>query len=266
MFKRRNKTNLTFQQQLKLRAALNDWFKTPLGRLLLEREQEHINSMIPNLFGYHLLQVGQLADVNLLEQSRIPHCSIMDMDQHLLHKLDHKVCSLGGLAEQWPIQTDCVDVIVLPHVLEYSVNPHQVLREVDRALIAEGHVVILGFNPWSLWGLWRLLLKPWKKLPWRGRFFSITRVTDWLSLLGFELVYCQSYLYRPPVQRVGIMRRLRFIENLSQRFCPYRGGGYMLVAKKKVTTLMPVKPRWRPGGKIRTIDVVETSMKGLNRE
>jgi ubiquinone/menaquinone biosynthesis C-methylase UbiE len=52
-----------------------------------------------------------------------------------------------------PFATQSLDLVVLPHVLEFAAEPHQVLREVERVLIPEGQVIICGFNPSSLWGM-----------------------------------------------------------------------------------------------------------------
>ncbi|WP_223717365.1 class I SAM-dependent methyltransferase, partial [Escherichia fergusonii] len=54
-----------------------------------------------------------------------------------------------------PFPANSLDLVVLPHALELASDPHETLREVERVLVPEGRVVILGFNPASLWGLWQ---------------------------------------------------------------------------------------------------------------
>jgi SAM-dependent methyltransferase len=143
-----------------------------------------------------------------------------------------------------PFASATVDVMVLPHVLEYEANPHQVLREANRVLVPYGTLIILGFNPWSFWGLWRLLLYRWGRMPWRGRFYSLTRIQDWLALLGFETVKLRYFLFRPPLQNPKLMRRLHLLEGIGRRWCPFLAGGYLIVAKKQVMRLNPVDPLW----------------------
>ena len=145
---------------------------------------------------------------------------------------------------QLPIASDCIDVAVLPHTLEFMEAPQAVLQEVDRVLIPEGYVVILGFNPMSFWGLWRLLYSPKHGAPWNARFFSVTRLRAWLTPLGFELISAQYYFYRPPVWQFSLLERLTFVENLGSRWWSLCGGGYTLLVKKRVSTLTPIKPRW----------------------
>lgn len=225
---------------------LRGWYHSNLGKLMLELESVQVEHILSNLFGYHLLQVGFLAEVDLLATTRISHCMIVDRDIHRLSWQNSPERGIfAGVPEALPVASDSLDVLVLHHTLEFSPDAHQVLREVDRTLIPEGHVVVLGFNPWSLWGLW-WLARGWRgHPPWCGRFIGFARIKDWLSLLGFDIVHTQSYFFRPPLQRDGIMNRLGFMEALGGRFWPLMGGGYLLVAKKRVLTLTQIRPRWR---------------------
>jgi SAM-dependent methyltransferase len=150
-----------------------------------------------------------------------------------------------------------VDVIVLPHVLEVSPDPHQVLREAERALIAEGHVVILGFNPWSLWGLIRLFLAWRANPPWNGRFLRLGRLKDWLGVLGFEIIETRRFLFRPPLRRERLARRVAFIEKLGSYFWPLFGAAYIAVGRKRLVNLIPIKTQWRGRKRLIAGGVVE---------
>ena len=225
-----------------MRQSLRAWYKRPVGQILLEQEREHLDSILPTLFGYHIVQVGCLLGDDLLASSKIPHHVLLDTDG-------------GGEAfdpaanaypDSIPIATDSVDVVLLPHTLEFERDPHEILREVDRILIPEGHVVVLGFNPWSLWGLWRLFLGRCGRAPWCGDFLTQTRIRDWMALLGFDVVMVRSFFFRPPIQKRGVMEKLGFMEKIGKRLWPRLSGAYVLVAKKQVTTLTPHRPRWRP--------------------
>jgi SAM-dependent methyltransferase len=243
------------------RRALRRWYKGNLGQTLLNEERQILDDVLPNLFGYHLLQVGAPVDVNLLEASRVSHCMVLDDTPdgergNMLH-------CLYGEAAALPIASDSVDVLVLPHTLEFEANPHEVLREADRALVPEGHVVILGFSPWSLWGIWRLAAGWRNHTPWCGRFFSSSRVKDWLALLGFDTVLGRTYFFRPPFHHAGLMRHLNFLERGGHRWWPVLGGAYVLVARKRVSTLTPIRPRWRATPRLVTGRITHA---GLRRE
>ncbi len=228
-------------------AGLRDWYRSELGQRLLEQEKMTLEPLIASLFGYHLLQVGVVTEESLLHTSLIPNCMILDINigsVNLSTEMKGKVFS--GLPDALPVASDSLDVMLLPHVLEFSRDPHQVLREVDRVLIPEGHVVISGFNPWSSWLIWRLLLGWRKQPPWCGRFVSLARLKDWLRLLGFDIISVQHVFYRPPIQHEGIMNKLSFVDSIGEKFWPIYGASYTLVAKKRVFTFTPIKPRWKP--------------------
>jgi len=227
------------------RRGLRDWYRQRLGQRLLRAERRELDEVLPNLFGYHLLQVGSPADEAMCTASLIPNRVLLESDLETTTAVRRPL--MLAQAHALPILSDSVDVVVLAHTLEFEQDPHQVLREVDRVLVPEGHVVILGFNPWSPWGLWHLLVSRWAMPPWDGQFRSTRRIRDWLGLLGFDTTVCRGFFFRPPLHHDGIMRRLRIMEGLGRRCWPFAGAVYIVVAKKRVTTLTPIRPRWRPG-------------------
>ena len=105
--------------------------------------------------------------------------------------------------------------------------------------------MILGFNPWSWWGVRRLIQRRSELFPWCGRYRSMVRIKDWLTLLGFDVIGTSCYFYRPLLQRIPLMDRLRFMEPMGRRYWPALAGAYLIVAKKRQTTLTPIKPSWR---------------------
>jgi len=231
---------------------LRAWYEKLPGKWLADEEIALLDNVLPDLFGYQLLQMGVTYSDDCLAKSKIPNQTIMDIDNASgLTALRDSIVSrklryLRGIPEQLPIASDSVDLVLLSHTLEFSAHPHEVLREVDRILVPEGHVVILGFNPWGWWMWWKLLLGWRGKPPWCGHFLRMNRIRDWLQLLGFEVTEIHGYFYRPPFSNKGIMNKLMFIERLGNRFWPFLSGAYCIVAKKRVTTLTAIRPRWRP--------------------
>lgn len=226
-------------------SELRQWYRTELGRELLAVEQGQLNAVLTGLFGYHLVQLGCPVADDLLGQSRIKQRVILEgdvlaKDFACMEVANHCVAE----SQHLPFERDSIDVMVLPHTLEFEENPHQILREVERTLIPEGHVVIMGFNPFSLWGVTRMFIGWRRRVPWCGHFYSTLRIKDWLALLGFDTVLLQGYFFRPPVQHDGSLEHLNFMEHYGARGWPFPGGGYILVARKRLTTLTPIKPRW----------------------
>ncbi len=218
--------------------GLQHWYQRRLGRLFGKAEADSLAGILPALFGYHIVALGSPTGCDLLAASPIAHRCCLDCVQPLAGMVVDVLAEPACL----PIATDSVDVAVLPHVLEFVAEPHAVLREVDRILIPEGYAIILGFNPVSLWGGWRLLCTRGRKTPWDAHFLSVGRLRDWLAVLGFEIISVQYSFYRPPWER--LLHRLAFLERLGPKYWPLGGGGYVLLAKKRLSTLTPVKPRW----------------------
>ncbi len=225
---------------------LRDWYDTSLGKLLLKQEQAVLDMVLSNLFGYHLLQVGRPNSADLTRSSRITHRMELDLDPNTKVEPPRGVERCIAEHHHLPMLSDSLDLVLLPHALELSAEPHQVLREVERTLIPEGHVVILGFNPLSMWGIRRAVSRWRGRLPWCSHFYTPTRVKDWLALLGFDTVVARGYFFRPPFSQQGLMERLQFVERAGGRAGLMLAGAYALVAKKRVTTLTPIRPRWRP--------------------
>lgn len=227
------------------------WYTSSLGQRLAQREKQIMEQYLPDLFGYYLLQCGcpeiQAEKVagNWLKSSRVSTRFYLDCNTY-------QGLSCQASLAHLPMKSDSLDIVILPHVLEFSSKPHQVLREAERVLIAEGHVVILGFNPWSIWNIFRFL-HFWKKpAPWNARFLTSYRVMDWLVLLGFDVIERQGYFYLPPIQNGNIFKKMNFLEKIGQRLWPKFGAGYVLVARKRVETLTPIRPRWRTQRKVVT--------------
>jgi len=224
-----------------VRTALSAWFGQGAGRRLLVNEQQSFAEQLSNLFGYHLLQVGRLSDLDLLASSRINQRCVLDLGDAVQVPCPH-VC-LRGTASELPVDSDCIDVVVMPHVLEFDPRPHEVLREAARILVPEGHLLISVFNPISLPGIWRLALKHQGGAPWCGHFFTQYRLRDWLELLGFELMTTQTLFYMPPLGNTRMEHFFEPFDRIGRVLCPLFAGVYILSARKRSSTLTPIRPR-----------------------
>ena len=235
------------------RASLHRWLAEVPGQGLLAAERAYLGAVLPNLFGYHLLQVGRLGTADLLSPSRILSRIVVETDcasaESVYPVSDPKrnrfpYPTLVGDATSLPVDSDSVDVVVLPHVLEFEDNPHEALREASRVLVPKGHLLICAFNPWSAFGLWQLRPRRRRSIPWRGQFLGVNRVKDWLALLGFDLLDLHPCCFRPPFRNQSLLGKLSFMETVGPRVCPFFSGVYVALARKRVTTLTPIKPRW----------------------
>ena len=215
-------------------ATLQDWFQTPLGQYVLEKERAYLDEVTPDIFGFHAMQVG-MPGVDLLRENRITHKMRVAAQGNP---------DLFAKCHELPIATQSVDLVLLPHVLEFSEEPHEILREVDRIMMPEGRLIIVGFNPWSLWGL-RRALGPARGYPWNGHFLSLLRVKDWLALLGFDVSAGRLIAYAPPFDNERLLKRFAFMEPAGDRWWAVGGAVYMLQAIKRVRGMRLITPAWQ---------------------
>jgi len=210
-----------------------EWLATPLGQHLLAREQPYFDNVVADVFGYNAFQLG-MPEVDLLRASRIPMRCHVDPVGAVDLRADFR---------DLPVASNSVDLVLLPHTLEFSDNPHQILREVARVLLPEGHVLISCFNPWSLWGLARMYRRK-RGYPWNGHFINLPRLKDWLALLGMEIAGGQMACYVPPCMTQKWLERVAFMEAAGDRWWPIAGGVYFLQAVKRVHGMRLIVPKW----------------------
>lgn len=230
--------------------SLRGWYASSLGESILEQGQHTLAQVLPKIYGYHALQVGVIQpDHDLLRDSGLYHRVVLDNES------SGRDIDLLADPLKLPIGSGRVDLVVLVHTLDFNRHPHQVLREAERVLAADGQIIVIGFNPYSLWGLVRLSVGWRGRFPWTGAFYSMARVQDWLALLGFRTLHRASYFYRPPFRHAGTIQRLKFMESLEGLF-PFLGAAYIIQARKHTIPLTPVRPRWRPARDLVSAGVV----------
>lgn len=233
--------------------SIENWYSHFLNGYLASKELKMIKDIIKPFWGYRYLVLGGDDQTPWDELSNIPH-RVTLQTSYIAGKT-----SLCSTYDALPFQSDTFDLIVAPHVLEYQRDAKQSLEELCRVLLPEGHLVITGFNPVSLWGFPWLRQRNKGVRPWGGNFHSLNRLRGWLAAFGCETIEVKSYLYLPPSVGEKNYQRLRSFELFCQVCWPQWGGCYCVVARKKVSTLTPIKPRWRSKQLLREEGVIETT-------
>lgn len=249
--------------------GLSDWLKTPPGAYLLAWERERFDQAVSDIFGYHALQLG-LPEVDTLHTNRMPHqwLSLDNLDElaafdSTFHfaidsakegrsQTSPRQVALLTHSAALPFPANSLDLIVLPHTLELSPDPHATLREVERVLVPEGRVVISGLNPASLWGLRQRRARLSRRLglgelylPQEGEFIGHWRLRDWLRLLSFEVESAQFGCYRPAFSSARWLGRFGWMDRAGSRWWPIFGAVYFLVATKRVRGMRLMEPAWK---------------------
>lgn len=226
--------------------AFDKWLETPPGAYVRAWEQSCLDKMVADIFGFNALQIG-MPQVDALAANRMPHQWLADTQLRPRASASGRAVAVTFDSAELPFATHSMDLVVLPHVLEFSAEPHQVLREVERVLIPEGQVIICGFNPASLWGLRQVTgrLTGSHYLPKAGEFISMPRIKDWLKLLNMGVSHSHFGCYAPACRTERWLARYAFMDRAGASYWPYLGAVYMVQAIKRVKGMRLIGPAWK---------------------
>ena len=222
--------NLNQQQQRAVR-----WLSSEAGAGFLAAEQELFNQRLQRCFGLHLLQCSIVDGLDLYNNSPVNHC----------FKFAPRATELterAAVAEfnELPLEDNSVDVVLLHHVMEFSADPHALLREIARVVRPEGRILVMVFNPWSMLHLRQVLTHRFDNNAWHCQKIGGHRVADWLRLLNFNINQTDFCLYGPRLRGSRLAKPGRPLHFLLRPL----GGAALVTATKRSTTLIPLRKRW----------------------
>lgn len=218
---------------------MEHWFQSPPGLQLLDLEAQHLAGVIGSCRGKHLVQIGGPKAPTLRTLSTIKHQSYLTSHENLLEHSNLIVSRYDELA----LLPESVDLILLPHVLEFTRNPMPCLKQIYQALRPEATLIIFSFNPRGVGALWRLQSLN-HHLPWRARWWPPYRLKEWLQLIGFTEIRQHSLCHQPWVSAKGI-KSIRFLDEIGAWLCPNSGAVSVLLAKKHVLSPLLRPAQWR---------------------
>ena len=231
---------------------MENWLLTPLGSTLLRAENAVIEEHLKQCFGVYRVHVGPGAHTSVKTETNMPRSILLSAntmaDSHVImdpHNL--------------PLATNSVHALVIQHAFDIAKDPRDLLREAARVVMPGGRVIICGFNPYSWWGLWRLMRFK-KGSPWQFRFLAARRLLDWLSLLNFKMVQFDTRFYRLPINHDKWLQSADRIGTSSKGLAKHLGAVYVMSAVKQETRLRNHKPSWR--AKIRRPQVGLAAVEG----
>ena len=196
-----------------------------MGREILRKERVYLYNSVSTIFGVNSLQIG-LGEINLLHGNKIPNHYTMNID-------------LTADLRFIPLATNSIDLIVCPHVLEFTNNYHHVLQEFYRILAPQGKLIITAFNRYSWFGLFK------KKIPLlnKARLIRLEKLKDQLQTLNFSLEGGKFFNYSPPFNDIKKIGKYRWLNKVGDRWFPTLANSFAITASKEIITPTLIKSK-----------------------
>ncbi len=210
------------------------WYQLGSGSAIRDCLQKDFDQAIAQSFGYFAIKLGPLS--GQLAHDVSPIKTWVDISHKTIHKPDVLVSNYQSL----PIASDSVDLVVVSHLLEYVPSPHLLLREIERIIIPGGKVIISGINPLSWYRLKSSLSLLKKRQMNENQFIGLSKVMDWLKLLGFEEL-ASGGLDRWCHSKNGF-----WFGQVGSRLSNH----YFIMAEKTVSQMTLIRPSWRTNRKL----------------
>ena len=253
------------------RAKLIDHNRYKLSAEETNSIREELSPLLAEIFGYHALLYNPKASKLVGENLSIRHAFILSDEQP--HNTDKESPTILCRYTELPVSSDTIDLIVIPEVLQQTQFPDQILREVERTLIPEGNIILLVENMFGWQSMKNRVLSFIAEPHFKTRVISRARISDWFRLLGLEI--CREIpVYKSAKQIEPITNRNGRTKNIREKGRPKRwliklidlrkiffSSYYIILAKKKVSTLTPIRPSWRSNQKLVKSRLAEPSVR-----
>ncbi len=223
--------------------ALHQWYKSDYSKKLDEMVWDIIKAYLKRL------PISNFVPIGLPLNSEKPFNISMGQQISLVSEQSH--LKLDDLAAQdyLPLESDSKSCLVYFHLLDVLNSPYQMLREANRVLDDSGYLIVVGFNPYSLYGLCRSLSYPLNSLtqtvPWSLKSYSHKRLNSWLRVLEFIPCDMQSVGVVPPLLGQYSEKALELVQPKVSRYTTMGGMVQISLYRKNLAPVTPIQSRWR---------------------
>ena len=218
---------------------LTNWYRQPLGQYIYLQECKELAQHLPQLSGTFSLQLGLEQQTDWLHTNNFRHQLTLAPTVGLTPP--PLICSLYT---QLPVADESIDLMFLPHTLEATMAAQTVLAEAWRAVAAEGHLLILGFNPWSCWNFLHTLSGETILFPPLKRIYGLQKIRRWLLELGAKITVEKFFCSQLPSISTDAADKKNLAEKVM-RHLPATNNLYLIMAQKQIIPFTPVEVNWR---------------------
>jgi len=205
------------------------YYRTSLGRVAQRAIREKIREIWPDAKGRTVAGFGFAAPMlrPFLPEARRVISFMPDQQGVMPWPVNGSNVSVLCEETKWPIQTGCVDRLVVLHGLETSERPGPLLDEMWRVLAPGGRVLFVVPNRSGLWA--RRDATPFGF----GRPFSLGQLEVQLQQHRFLPERHLAALFSPPSQKRFWLKTAPIWERVGQAVSSQLAGGVLLVEASK---------------------------------
>lgn len=243
---------------------IDAWYQQPPGKNILSVEQQQFLMLPKQVFGAAILQLGALQQNLWLNPYKAPFYLTVSAMQPTASA--NSPASVRANYTALPFPENFFGTVILPHTLEFAADPKTLVQEAWSVLAPEGHLIILGFNSCSLNYLCYACDKTGLDLPATAKFHSAHKIYQWLKNTHYEIICARHFHYLPFTRRQTPLKNLQLLEKMAAWLFPHFGGIYLLVLKKRVVPLIPLRLRWHWRELFNSKDLHEPAAGNIHRE
>lgn len=211
-------------------SAPTTWSSWQIDTFIKKEVTTYCQTYLQRVYGQYLLKIGDLSaeiatDTLLLREHLVVSRQPLSGAQHAIRADVHDL----------PLQESSIDAIIMVAEQNYSADPHQLMREINRVIRADGYLCLVGTNHFSLSGLLRVFNAnhPFAQ----ARAFSYWRIREWLHVLGFEVQQVDYLGFGNIYQQSQRSTEHNWWQRFCRRYLPFLGGMYIILAQKKTIPL-----------------------------
>ncbi len=233
------------------RRFLFECYRSAKGQLLQQQEADFLQRSITVSCKQSILLIGGLGwESKFIDGSLYQRFMVMDPGEF---SSDQGV-RITANAALLPVLSDSIDMVILPHSLEFEPDQHQSLREIERVLKPEGKLIILNFNPWNYWVRYRYMLMCGKDDPLMKNFIRKSKIVDWLKLLNFEVDIVAGFKLNTPEKFSGRNKKSPVVVS------------YAVKAIKRRYNVIPLSPLRVRRPRLAVAGIIESSSRSALHE
>jgi hypothetical protein len=212
------------------------WLSNSMKTLCLSAEYKHLEQILGSHTAGDTALFGHSAFSLLLSAPTISNRFLFT--QEIVPATYPKIHTCTINTDEPPLLENTFDLLVLPHTLETTEHYSERLDALVTLLKPEGKLILFGFNPMGPLN-WKLGARPRS-----FNLHSATEVKTALRQCSCDISVVKHFLFSLGNPKQSTLASNTLKEKFGNLLFPSFSCLYMIVAKKKVVSMTPLKSKW----------------------